>query len=280
MAWEEAVRDQAIDSRLAAANAGDGAARGHDVAGLLRRIAALESDNAELLRSNADLLEFASVAAHELRSPLQTITGFAELLAAEVGTSLGGEGQEYLDGMRRSASRLQGLVDGLLVYARVGTTVRRREDVDCDELAAEACESLARRMAAAGATVAWASLPTVVGDPTELTLVFRNLISNAVKYRKPDLPATVHLSACQVDGKWQIQVDDNGVGIDERHRERVFRVFQRLPGQEANAGTGIGLAVCKRIVEGHGGRIWVEGNDEGGTRVCFTLPIPVCWSPF
>ncbi|MGH9024339.1 MAG: sensor histidine kinase, partial [Acidimicrobiia bacterium] len=116
--------------------------------------------------------------------------------------------------------------------------------------------------------------------PTELALVFHNLISNAVKYRRPEVQARVHLSANEVESQWRIAVDDNGLGIDERHRDRVFRVFQRLPGQPAEAGTGIGLAVCRRIVEGHGGRIWVEGNSQGGTRACFTVPIPVCWSPF
>lgn len=255
-------------------------ARPQDLAGLRRRVAALESDNAELLRSNADLLEFASVAAHELRSPLMTIAGFAELLAAEAGPSLGDEGSRYLDGLRQSASRLQSLVDALLEYAGVGTTVRRREDVDCEQVVAEACESLAGRMAATGATVDWDALPTVIGDPTELALVFRNLISNAVKYRRPEEPAAVRVAATQVDGAWRIEVSDNGVGIDEAHRERVFRVFQRVPGSQSDAGTGIGLAVCRRIIEGHGGRIWVEPSERGGTRACFILPIPVCWSPF
>jgi len=251
-----------------------------DLAGLRRRVAALAGDNDELRRSNADLVEFASVAAHELRSPLQTITGFAELLAAEVGPILGQDGQGYLDGLRRSASRLQELVDGLLTYARVGTTVRRREDVDCERLAAEACENLAGELAASGGSLEWDVLPTVIGDPAELAVVFHNLISNAVRYRRADEPPVVTLAATRVDGTWRIDVDDNGIGIEEHLRERVFRVFQRLPGGGGSDASGLGLAVCRRIVEGHGGRIWMEASDRGGTLASFTVPIPVCWSPF
>ena len=274
------MTNNAIDSREASTKAVVDRGTKLDAAGLARRVAALESNNAELLRSNADLVEFASVAAHELRSPLQTIMGFAELLTDEAPDALSDNGRQYLDGMRRSAARLENLVEALLVYARVGASVRSREDVDCEQLAAETCESLAASISAAGASVEWGSLPTVIGDPAELALVFHNLVSNAVKYRRPDVSARVHLSAIEVVGKWRFQVDDNGVGIDVRHRDRVFSVFQRLPGQSPAGGTGVGLAVCRRIVEGHGGRIWVEGSPQGGTRVCFTVPIPVCWSPF
>lgn len=274
------MTDETSDVRPAGAATPAAGAVTQDRSGLLRRVAALEGDNAELIRSNAQLAEFASVAAHELRSPLQTITGYAQLLAAETGPSLGDNGGKYLDGMLRSAARLEELVEGLLVYARVGTSVRARDDVDCGQLAADACENLASSMAASGATVDWESLPTVVGDATELALVFRNLISNAIKYVKPGQPPTIRICAERADGAWRIAVEDDGTGIDERHRERVFRVFQRLPGRAPGGSTGIGLAVCKRIVEGHGGRIWIEANDPAGTRACFTVPIPVCWSPF
>lgn len=256
------------------------AARPQDPATARRRIAALERDNAELLRSNADLMELASVAAHELRSPLQTIVGYADLLAADAGGDLDAENRRRLDGLRTSAARLSALVEGLLVYARVGTTVRRREDVDLEVLVAGACEDLAASMAAAGATVDWADLPTVRGEAAELALVVRNLVANALTHRRPDRPPTVRVSAGQSGGAWRVSVSDDGPGIDERDRERVFRAFQRGPVQGPGAGTGLGLAVCRRIVEGHGGRIWAEGNDRGGATVSFTVPIPVCWSPF
>lgn len=251
-----------------------------DLGGLSRRVAALEGDNAELRKTNADLVEFASLAAHELRSPLQTVTGYAELLGTEVGDALSDDGRKYLERLLQSASRMQDLVDALLVYARLGTKVRQRTDVDCARLAAETCEDLASIIQAAGAIVECDDLPVVVGDPLELALVFKNLLSNAIKYRRPGTPVGVRFSAASAEGEWHFSVDDNGVGIDERHRERVFRVFQRIPGQPVHEGTGIGLAACKRVIEGHGGRIWVEGNEPSGTRVCFTLPVPVCWSPF
>ena len=253
-----------------------------DMAGLLRRVAALEADRAELQRSNADLVEFASVAAHELRSPLQTVTGFAEILADHVGASLDAQSTDYLHGIQRNASRLQALVEALLVYARIGTTVRQRVDVHCDQLVAEACESIACLIVQTGAEVTCGPLPTVIGDPVELALVFQNLISNALKFARAEIPPRVHITARRDDGAWRFEVSDNGLGIEPHHRDRVFRVFQRLPGQVAStgSGTGIGLAICKRVIEGHGGRIWAEGKPERGACIIFTLPIPVCWSPF
>lgn len=252
----------------------------HEVSTLLRRLSALEEDKAELQRSNADLVEFAGVAAHELRSPLQTVSSFAELLAEHSEPSLDGEGVEYLAGIQRSVSRLSDLVDALLLYARVGTSVRRREDVDCEQVVSRACEDLAAVIATTGAGVSWGPLPTVIGDPTELALVFQNLLSNAVKFHRPSEAPIVGVAARQEEGAWRIDVTDNGVGIDPRHADRIFKVFQRFAGQEQGAGTGIGLAMCKRIIEGHGGRIWATANDKGGATISLTLPIPVCWSPF
>lgn len=254
-------------------------AQGED--GLSSVVAALEVANAELRRSNAELMEFASIAAHELRAPLQTITGFAELLEAHAGESLDITSSDYLRGIRRGAERLHALVEALLTYARVGTDVRRREEVDCGDLINTICDALAVRISETAATVtAEGSLPVLVADAAELEQLFQNLIANAITYCRAGVEPRIRIAADRMDRMWQFVVADNGIGIDPRYRERVFRVFQRLPGSDMGTRSGIGLAVCKRIVEGHGGRIWAEENSGGGTRMCFTLPAPVCWSPF
>ncbi|MGI9032296.1 MAG: sensor histidine kinase [Acidimicrobiales bacterium] len=247
---------------------------------LAERVAALEHANVELWRSNAKLAEFASIAAHDLRAPLQTMTGYAELLADHAAASLDPESIEYLDAIRRGATRLQSLVEGLLAYARVGTTIRRREEVACQQLMDDACDALAARIAEMNATLRYRSLPAVVGDPTELAQVFQNLVGNALKFTRPGIAPVVEVTAHRAGEEWRFEVADNGIGIEARHRERIFRVFQRLQAQGAEASTGIGLAMCKRIVEGHGGRIWAEDNPGAGARLCFTIPAPVCWSPF
>lgn len=247
---------------------------------LVRRIADLEESNRELSRSNAELVEFASLAAHELRSPLQTITLLTEVLASH-GRQLDSDEADCVDGIQRSADRLRALVEDLLAYARVGTVVRRREDVDCAQLVADSRESLRARLAETGATVLCRDLPVVVGDPGELAVVFQNLIANGLKFGRPEVAPTIDVSAQRVGQDWQFNVTDNGIGIEPRNRERVFRVFQRLSTDDGPVGSGIGLATCRRIVEGHGGRIWADVNPDGpGARLSFTIPAPVCWSPF
>lgn len=250
------------------------------LAELADRVAELEDANAELARSNDELGEFAFIASHELRAPLQTIGGYAELLADIAGDSLDTEAAEYLLDIRRGADRLRVLVDALLSYARVGTGVRRRDDVDCEAVVAACAEDLRARIDETGATLSCGPLPTVVADPDELAVVFANLLANALKFGRPGVALEVEVSATRVGQSWRFAVGDNGIGIEPAHRERVFRVFQRAPGQAGGSGSGIGLAVCRRIVEGHGGRIWAEEGIGGGARLFFTIPAPVCWSPF
>lgn len=255
-------------------------AEGHDA--LLIRLAELERANVDLQRSNADLREFASVAAHELRAPLQTVIGFAELLDAHAGSSLDEEAAEYLHDIRRGAVRLEALVEGLLAYARIGTSPRRREEVRCDLVLDEVCEALAIPIAEAGATLVFdQSLPVLVGDWSELTQVFQNLVTNALAYRRDGFAPVIRITGHRLEEGWQITVEDNGRGIDPQYRDRLFRLFQRLPGSQVSAGSGIGLAMCKRIVEGHGGCIWAEDvPGASGTRLCFTIPVAACWNPF
>lgn len=252
----------------------------HELAELAERVAELEAINTELARSNDELAEFAFIASHELRAPLQTIGGFAELLADHVGDSLDTEAAEHLDDIRRGTDRLRILVDSLLAYARVGTGVRRREDVDCEAVVSACADDLRSRIAETGATLSCGPLPTVVADPDEMAVVFGNLLANALRFGRPGVALEVEVSATRVGQSWRFAVGDNGIGIEPSHRERVFRVFQRAPGQSCGSGSGIGLAVCRRIVEGHGGRIWAEEGASGGARLFFTIPAPVCWSPF
>lgn len=236
--------------------------------------------NDELSRSNADLTEFASVAAHDLKSPLQTIAGYTQLLRRHPPVLADEESAEYVEAIARSAGRLQAMIDGLLAYARVGTSGRRRRRVDWSQLISEVEGSLATQLAATAARLSWSDLPSIQGDALELCQLFQNVIDNAIKYRRPDEPPRVTVTAQPMgEEMWRFEVRDNGMGIDPDSRTRVFRVFQRTgAGVES---TGIGLPICRRIVEGHGGRMWVEENPGGGTLVCFTLPTPpVCWNPF
>jgi PAS domain S-box-containing protein len=236
--------------------------------------------NDELSRSNADLTEFASVAAHDLKSPLQTIAGYAQLLRRHPPVLADEESAEFVEAIARSAHRLQAMIDGLLTYARVGTSGRRRRRVDWSQLIADVEGSLATQLAETAAELTWSDLPPIQGDALELCQLFRNVIDNAIKYRRPDEPPRVTVTAQPTGGDmWRFEVRDNGIGIEPAFRTRVFRVFQRTgAGVES---TGIGLPICRRIVEGHGGRMWVEENGGGGTLVCFTLPTPpVCWNPF
>ncbi|MGQ0742909.1 MAG: sensor histidine kinase [Acidimicrobiales bacterium] len=246
------------------------------------RLAVLERQVEELSRSNSDLVEFASVAAHELRAPLQTIRGYAELLGQSAAENLDPEAADCLAGIERSTHRLSHLVDGLLAYARVGTVVRERVEVDLAGLLDGALDLLGGSVAATGASVSAGPLPTVIGDPDELGLVLHNLLSNSLNHTRDGVAPQVDIAAQRLERWWQVEVTDNGPGIDAAHRERVFRVFQRATtASGSRPGSGIGLSVCKRIVEGHGGRIWVEDNPAGpGTRMCLALPVPVCWSPF
>jgi PAS domain S-box-containing protein len=232
---------------------------------------ALRQANQDLARSNADLSEFASVAAHDLKSPLSNIGGFAGMLAEGMGGDLTAEGREYTGYIARGVSRMTELIDDLLSYARLGSAAMAWEPVDCQRLVAEILVDLGGTIAARGATVQAEGLPVVTGDSARLRQLFQNLLTNALKFAAADTVPVVQVKADHLDADWVISVTDNGIGIDERHRDRVFRMFQRLHSDEYD-GTGMGLALCKRVAEAHGGRIWVEQPPEPGTSICVALP--------
>jgi signal transduction histidine kinase len=228
----------------------------------------------ELARSNADLEQFAYVASHDLQEPLRKVTSFCQLLQRRYQGELDERADQYIEFAVDGAKRMQQLINDLLAFSRVGRTTEAFVEVDCDEVVDRALRNLEPAIEDAGADVVrCTSLPKVQGDPTLLTALFQNVISNAIKFRSDD-PPRVEVSATEADGEWSFRVADNGIGIDEAYAERVFVIFQRLHAKELYPGTGIGLALCKKIVEFHGGRIWIDTTVPAGTTVCWTLPVP------
>jgi signal transduction histidine kinase len=226
---------------------------------------------AELERSNAELSQFAYVAAHDLRSPLGVVAGYAELLADHPAVAPDTDAQDLVARVQGGVTLLQALVDDLLAYCAVGTAPARRQPVDLEAVAAEVVAGARHR----GADIHVGPLPVVEGDPVQLRQLLDNLVTNAVKYVPADRTPQVWLVARPTAEGWELVVADNGIGIPEDQRERAFAMFQRLRGLAEVEGTGIGLAICRRVVEHHGGRIWIEDNKPVGARVRFTLPAPV-----
>ncbi|HEV7861955.1 MAG TPA: ATP-binding protein [Acidimicrobiia bacterium] len=260
-----------------------------DTEGMRRRIRAelgamedareqLAAQAEELARSNADLEQFAYVASHDLQEPLRKVTSFCQLLQRRYQGELDERADQYIEFAVDGAKRMQALINDLLAFSRVGRTTEAFTEVDCDWALERALRNLETAIDDAGAEVISSGLPSVDGDPSLLTALFQNLVGNAIKFRA-DAPPRVEVSAHQVDGEWSFRVADNGIGIEEAYAERVFVIFQRLHAKELYPGTGIGLALCKKIVEFHGGRIWLDTAVSSGTTVCWTLPVPEPASP-
>jgi PAS domain S-box-containing protein len=231
----------------------------------------LEEHAADLERSNADLSSFAYVASHDLSEPLRVVSGYVSLLRARYSAQLDEDAQGYIDFALSGTERMRGLITDLLTYSRAGAS-SRIDDVDTAQVARQTMLVLDRTITETGALVTAGALPVVAGDEGQLVQVFQNLIGNAIKFRRPDTPARIHIAAEAAPGGWLFSVADNGIGIEPRFGDRVFEMFQRLHAREAYPGTGIGLAICRKIIERSGGRIWAEPNPDGGTIFRFTLP--------
>ena len=235
----------------------------------------LERRSEELERSNRDLEQFAYVASHDLQEPLRMVSSYTTLLAEDLGDSLGETARRHLDYAHDGAMRMQQLVSDLLRYSQVSRAAdESRQRVDCDQLVETVEVDLQEAIVAAGATVTHDRLPTLTGVRTELRQLFSNLVGNAVKFHG-DEPVHVHVGAQRSDSMWRFSVADNGIGIDPAQAERIFEVFKRLHTRGNYPGTGIGLAICKKVVEHHGGRIWVESKPGVGATFRFTLQADV-----
>jgi PAS domain S-box-containing protein len=244
-----------------------------DVTERVRAEAELKRAAEELARSNEELEQFAYVASHDLQEPLRMIASYTQLLQRRYRGKLGEDADEFIGFAVDGATRMQGLINDLLEYSRVGTRAKPFERVPLDEVVDRAVLNLGAAIEEQGAAVTYGPLPTIEGDPTQLTQLFQNLIGNAVKFRGEE-PPRVHVAARREDGEWVLSVRDNGIGIDPEYAERIFVIFQRLHGKTEYPGSGIGLAICKKIVHRHGGRIWVESREGAGATFCFTLPEP------
>jgi PAS domain S-box-containing protein len=225
----------------------------------------------ELARSNLDLEQFAYVASHDLQEPLRAVAGYVGLLERRYAEQLDSKGLQYINGAVEGAERMQRIINDLLAFSRVGTERARCEPVDLNCLLDRALESLCVSIRDTGATITRDPLPALSVDGAQMTQLFQNLIGNALKFRA-ERPPEIHVGASREATGWRLSVRDNGIGIHPQYRDRIFLIFQRLHTRREYPGTGIGLAICKRIVERHGGEIWVESQPGEGSEFCFTLP--------
>jgi PAS domain S-box-containing protein len=232
---------------------------------------ALRQKTEELARSNEDLQQFAYVASHDLQEPLRMVTSYVQLLAKRYGGKLDVDANEFIDFAVDGAIRMRKLINDLLTYSRVGMQGKELSATDSEEVLAESVNDLKVTIEENGALVTHDPLPTVMADRPQLGQLFQNLIGNAIKFRR-DEPPRIHISASRNGNGWTFSVKDNGIGIAPEYSERIFIIFQRLHSRQEYAGTGIGLAICKKIVERHGGHIWVESEVGKGATFCFSLP--------
>lgn len=226
----------------------------------------------ELARSNKDLEEFAYVASHDLQEPLRAVAGFVQVLQMQYGSKLDAHAEELISYAVEGATRMRTLIDDLLTYSRVGKSDEAYEEFECRDAAEDALRNLATAREETGSSVEIGELPRIRGVRSNFRIIFQNLIGNAIKFRRAGVPPRIDIAAHRQSGEWIFRISDNGIGIEPRYLDRIFVIFQRLHGRQEYAGTGIGLALCKRIVEQHHGRIWAESTPGEGTVICFAIP--------
>jgi PAS domain S-box-containing protein len=225
----------------------------------------------DLLRSNTELQQFANVASHDLQEPLRMVASYVQLLEEHLKGKLDEDGKEYMGFAVDGAKRMQLLVNGLLEYSRVESQAKAPQLVDMNQILNQTLKNMEIRISETRAVITHTTLPQVMGDPVQLTQLMQNLFSNALKFQKSEMPE-IDFSARELDNEWVFSCKDNGIGIDPKYFDRIFVIFQRLHHRNEYSGTGIGLAICKRIVERHGGKLWVESQPHRGTTFFFSLP--------
>jgi signal transduction histidine kinase len=232
----------------------------------------LETSKQDLERSNQELEKFAYVASHDLQEPLRKVQTFADRLASKYTDKLGDDGKLYLERMQESTGRMRVLIQDLLAYSRVRGETKDFVTVDLNEVVGEVVSDLEVRLEQSGGRIEVGDLPALQGDPLQMRQVFQNLIGNALKFKQPDVAPEVKVSAKRVGDDYEISVKDNGIGFEQHYADRVFEVFQRLHGRSDYEGTGIGLAIVRKVMEKHGGSIRVESSPGQGSQFFLTLP--------
>ncbi|NER49795.1 MAG: response regulator [Symploca sp. SIO1A3] len=232
----------------------------------------LQELNEELEKSNQELEEFTYIVSHDLQEPLRAVSSFTQLLVENHQSYLNSEANEYIAFILDGTTRMSQLIKDLLAYSRVGKQAREFELTDCNMVLTDVLADLQIMIAETSAKITYDSLPIVMGDSVQLAQLFQNLISNAIKFHRPEIAPLIKISVTLKNDEWLFCVHDNGIGIKTRHFERIFQIFKRLHTFGNYPGTGIGLAICKKIVEHHEGRIWVESERGVGTTFYFTIP--------
>jgi len=235
---------------------------------------ALKQMSNELARSNADLKQFAYIVSHDLKEPLLTVEGFVKLLARRYKGKLDVKADEFIEYIAEGVRRMQVLIKDLLEYSQVGTKGEKFKSTDCSFVVDKAIDNLQAVIEESNAVVTYDELPTIMADTSQMISLFQNLIGNAIKFRSEEAPR-VHISAERKGDEWVFSIQDNGIGIDLKNAERIFVVFQRLHNKDEYPGTGIGLAICKKIVERHGGHIWIESEIGKSSTFYFTIPFNI-----
>ncbi|MGL5193206.1 MAG: ATP-binding protein [Chroococcales cyanobacterium] len=247
---------------------------------LLKKNQELQTLNEELQRSNAELEQFAAIASHDLQSPLQLIIGYADMLLWQYDSLLDENGEHYLSEISKASQRMNHLIQDLLSYSRVRVGKTELEPIDCELILAEALANLQDDINSSGASITHYTLPIVLGDRTQLTQLFQNILSNAIKFRRPQVTPEINISlTLNHENFAEFSIQDNGIGIAEEDYPLVFEIFKRIHAYNQYSGTGIGMSLCKKIVEGHGGRIWLNSQLNTGTTLFFTLPLPSPYQP-
>ncbi len=225
----------------------------------------------ELERSNAELVSFAHIAAHDLRGPLRRVKTICELIQSDFSEDLGGRADELFEMLDVSVKQMQALISDLLEHSKVGSDQKPLGPVDTSKIVQKVLLDLRNEIDEKNVTVNCNSLPTVHGESIQLSRLFHNLLGNSITYRS-NSPLNIDIDAAKTDDLWEFRVCDNGIGIDPKNHEKIFEIFQRLHSEQEFPGTGIGLATCRKIVELHGGQIWVESQPGNGSTFCFTIP--------